>query len=278
MNTLSYIFKSSKVFILGFTLLLSCAAGLLSSCHSKIAPQSVSARETTAQRSTLNLETTDTHGNPELLGHCTRERLQQAPYNAWFVKNYKDYTIDSATANQLKPLLAGKQFMIFMGTWCGDSQREVPRLFKIFDYCGLDASALKLIMVSNADSTYKQSPGHEEHGRDIFRVPDLLLLQNGQELGRIVESPVNSLEKDLLALAAGQTYSPNYKGADFLIHLFRQESKDQIESRLPAIAQQIRPLLSSPAELKPYARVMQTAGEKDKAEIALKLNNLIFTP
>lgn len=253
--------------IFSYILLLSYLLGN-TACHSGIVPQ----------HSTINKETTDTHGKPELLGICTKERLQQAPYNAWFVKNYQDYTVDSATADQLKPGLAGKKLRIFMGTWCGDSQREVPRMFKILDYCGIKASSIQLIMVSNADSTIKQSPGHEEKGLDIFRVPDLIVLDQEKESGRIVESPVNSLEKDLLAITSEQSYTPNYKGAAFLIHLFRVEKMDQIEGELPAIAGQIRPLVSSPGELKSYAHVMQAGGEKDKAEIALKLNALIFAP
>jgi hypothetical protein len=246
-------------------LLLSYALGH-TACHSRIVPQQTS----------YHRETTDTHGNPELLGVWSEERLQQAPYNTWFVKNYQDYTVDSASADQLRSGLAGKKLRIFMGTWCGDSQREVPRIFKILDYCGIPASAIELITVSNADSTIKQSPGHEEKGLDIFRVPDLIVFDHGKEQGRIVESPISSLEKDLLAITGGQPYTPTYKGAAYLTRLFRSEKMDRIEGDLPAIAEQIRPLVSSPGELKSYAHVMQAAGEKDKAEIAGKVNAIIF--
>jgi hypothetical protein len=258
-------FKNTKMnkTIFSYILILSYALSH-TSCHSRIVPQ--------------HSETTDTHGKPELLGVWTKERLQQAPYDSWFVKNYKDYVVDSATADLLKPALAGKKLKIFMGTWCGDSQREVPRIFKILDYCGIKASSVQLILVSNADSTIKQSPGHEEKGLDIFRVPDLIVYDQGNESGRIVESPVNSLEKDLLVITGGQAYTPNYKGAAFMIHLFRTEKIDQIQGELPAIAGQVRPLVTSAGELKSYAHVMQMGGEKDKAEIALKVNALIFVP
>jgi hypothetical protein len=246
--------------------LLIALSFLYISCHSRMFPR----------QSSLNKETTDTQGNPELLGPCTKERLQQAPYNSWFVKNYQDYTVDSMTADQLKTRLSGMQFRIFMGTWCGDSQREVPRIFKILDYCGIPASSIQLIMVSDADSTYKQSPSHEERGLNIFRVPDLIVLDHGMETGRIIESPVSSLEKDLLTISGKEPYTPKYKGAAFLIHLFRVEKIEQIEGELPAIAGQIQPLVSSPGELRSYAHTMQAAGEKDKAGVALKLNALIF--
>jgi hypothetical protein len=156
------------------------------------------------------VESTDKNGHPMLLGPGTRQRLQQPPYDNWFVKNYDEYAVDSITATRLKPALTGKRFLIFMGTWCGDSRREVPRMFKILDCCGVDPSRIQLIMVSNLDRLYKQSPGHEEKGRDIRRVPDLIVLAGKKEIGRIVESPITSLEKDLLAIITRQNYIPNY--------------------------------------------------------------------
>jgi hypothetical protein len=243
---------------------------IFASCHAKLAPRSSSHSDV------YNQQITDEHGNPQLLGKCTRTALLQAPYNNWFVKNYNNYSVDSPTADRLKTSLAGRRFRIFMGTWCGDSQREVPRIFKILDYCGIDSSSIQLVMVSASDSTYKQSPGHEEKGMDIFRVPDLIVLDQGREIGRIVESPVSSLEKDLATLTGGGIYTPHYPGADRLMHIFREEKMTTIEKELPALAERIKPLVHSPNELKGYARVMRTAGEARKASIILQVNALIF--
>lgn len=268
-------------------MLLFSYALLSASCHSKMVPQnSVAARNsinrTTAASSstlpnrTLNKEVVDEKGNPQLLGICTRAALLQPPYNSWFVKNYDDYTLDSATANRLRISLTGRRLTIFMGTWCGDSRREVPRIYKILDYCGIDSSAVQLIMVSAADSAYKQSPGHEERGRDIFRVPDFIVQDQDRELGRIIESPVISLEKDLLLLAANEGYTPQYPGANRLMRIFREEEPAKMEEQLPELAARIRPLVHSSSELNGYARVMRTAGEHRKASIILKINALIF--
>jgi hypothetical protein len=233
--------------------------------------------------------------------------LEQVPYDGWFVKNYSDYKVDSATADQLRSKLAGKRrhgrlgrrpiirglsdtgyisrnpypdkhirLFIFMGTWCGDSQREVPRIFKILDYCGIDSSVVQLVMVSAADSTYKQSPGHEERGLNIFRVPDLIVLDKEKELGRIVESPVQSLEKDLVAITGGGSYAPHYQGAALLVKVFREEKRAKIEKELPELAARVKPLVKSPSELKSYAHVLKAAGEQQKADITLEINALIF--
>ena len=79
----------------------------------------------------------DTRGNPMLLGIHPAEDLERAPYGDWFNKNYADYTVDSATAGALRPLLKGKTFELYMGTWCGDSKREIPRMLKILRYAGV---------------------------------------------------------------------------------------------------------------------------------------------
>ncbi|MDP4151379.1 MAG: hypothetical protein Q8927_19460 [Bacteroidota bacterium] len=257
--------------LLSYIALLLCAAGTLS-CHAKLAPQSAQA----AQASVHDLEAKDSHGNPMLLGSCDRARLEQPPYDSWFVRNYRDYPIDSATADRLREALRGKRFTIFMGTWCGDSRREVPRMFRILDYCGVPASAIRLIMVSPADSDYKQSPGHEERGLNLFRVPDLLIYRDGKEMGRVVESPVVSLEKDMLTLTTGGDYTAPYQEVNYLIRLFREKGPEEIEKDLPGVCAELRPLAGSASGLISYAHVLRATGENDKAAIVTKLQGMIF--
>ena len=175
---------------------------VLAACAPKMATQ---------QTQPVNTEIIDKKGNLILLGKCTRERLARAPFDVWYTKNFDTYTVDSATANQIKPLLKNKQFLLFMGTWCGDSRREVPRIYKILDYCWVKPSQIQLITLNNSDTAYKQSPGHEERGLNIRRVPTLLIFENQREVGRVVESPVTSLEKDILAIVTGQPYEHRYK-------------------------------------------------------------------
>lgn len=152
----------------------------------------------------------DAAGNEQLAGPCSREALQQAPFANWFQANYINYKVDSATCTFIEPLLKNKKITIFLGTWCGDSRREVPRILKMLDCCNFPPEQLQLIMVSNIDSAYKQSPLHEESGRNIVRVPTIIIEEAGREKGRIVEYPVLSLEKDMLRILRNETYVPNY--------------------------------------------------------------------
>ena len=158
----------------------------------------------------VNQISKDSRGNDMLLGKCTRTALLQSPFVDWFKPNYDSYVVDSFTCNFIKPLLEGKSMTIFMGTWCGDSRREVPRVLKMLDCCGFPMNDLALVMVGNSDSLYKKSPQHEEVGKNLVRVPTIIVEQKNAEIGRIIESPITSLEKDLLAILRKEKYQPNY--------------------------------------------------------------------
>lgn len=135
-----------------------------------------------------------------MVGAVNRGGLQKTPYQDWFDAGYKTYTVDAATLQSVKDKLKNTEILVFMGTWCSDSQREVPHFYKILDNVGYNERKLKVVAVDNHPDRYKQSPQHEEKGWNIENVPTIILVQNGKELGRIVETPQQTLEKDLAAI------------------------------------------------------------------------------
>lgn len=219
---------------------------------------------------------TDDKGNTILLGIHSQQSLEQAPFATWFSKNYLDYTVDSATARLLKPLVKNKTFQIFLGTWCGDSKREVPRMLKILSYAGVRSSQIQLIMVDNRDSVYKQSPGHEESGKSIHRVPTLLINEKGKEINRIVEYPVVSLEKDLLSMLTSSSYQPHYKGAAYLIQLSGTKNIHDLQQDTTQMAEQLKGMVRNSSELNSLGYVWMAAGEMEKALLAFQLNAQLF--
>jgi thiol-disulfide isomerase/thioredoxin len=246
---------------------IAAMALLLCSCHRKII----------SETATFNRQLyTDAGGRPMLLGIHKKEDLQQPPYKDWFDKNYAEYKMDSATARQLNPFVKNKQFEIFMGTWCGDSKREVPRMFKLLEYAGVQASQIKLVMVDNHDSTYKQSPAHEEKGKDIHRVPDLLVYDHKREINRIVESPVVSIEQDLLAIVKGDPYQPNYKGASYLLKLTAGNDMDRIIKDSIRLEEKLKPMVQHSGELNTLGYVWMAAGKMDKALMVFRLNAALY--
>lgn len=149
-------------------------------------------------------------GNTLLLGKISVKQLEQPPFSEWYHSGYAAYHPDAGAKDSLSALAGGYRYEIFLGTWCGDSKREVPRLMKLLDAMGVKQSAVTIIALGNRDSLYKQSPAHEEQGKEIYRVPHLNIYKNGKEIGRVTETPVKSWEQDMLAIIRGEQYVPKY--------------------------------------------------------------------
>lgn len=141
-----------------------------------------------------------------LIGKANRKGLQMDAFKDWFAPGYEDYKADPETFNELKPLLKDVSITVFMGTWCEDSHRDVPHLYKILDQAGFDESKLTLITVSEEKTT----PQGFENEYDITNVPTIIFYKDEKELGRIVEYPIETLEKDMLAILSGKDYKHAY--------------------------------------------------------------------
>ncbi|MEX0996126.1 MAG: thioredoxin family protein [Flavobacteriaceae bacterium] len=142
---------------------------------------------------------------PILLGKQEITAIKSAPYSSWFMENYK-YSPNQKVLGSLKEALEDKKMTIFMGTWCEDSQRQVPALMNILDAIKYDNSNITLITMSED----KDTPDGLEEGFDIQYVPTIILYDGENEMGRIVEYPVESLEADLLKIATGEEYKHAY--------------------------------------------------------------------
>lgn len=132
-----------------------------------------------------------------LLGHRNMALLKQGVFQQWFMPAFAAYRPDSSVPR-------------FLGTWCGDSRRAVPRMLKMPELSVYRIQKVKLIFVSNAADAYKQSPQHEEVGKNIKRVPTMIIYNHQTEIGGIIEYPVETFEKDLLRILTGEKYVPNY--------------------------------------------------------------------
>lgn len=139
-----------------------------------------------------------------LVGKINRAGLMEEPFREWFNESYAGYEVDKATLDGVKPALLDVEVLLFMGTWCSDSQREVPHFIKIMDHLDYGTSGPQIIALSNHPDNYKQSPQHEEEGWNIEYVPTIIFVKNDKELGRIVEYPEESLEKDMRKILVGK--------------------------------------------------------------------------
>lgn len=145
-----------------------------------------------------------------LLGNIGMEQLKMGSYGLWFNTQYENYSADTSLIDRFKVKLSEHHLLLFLGTWCGDSKREVPRILKILDLANFPKERLTMVALDRRKDRYKQGPNGEEKGWDIKRVPTLILVKNTSEVNRIVERPVDTLEEDLLAILCNLDYTPNY--------------------------------------------------------------------
>ncbi len=147
----------------------------------------------------------DWDGNEILVGEINY--AQMAEYSkAWFMEDYANYRVNAERLAQIKPLLKEKTVVLLMGTWCEDSQREVPAMMKILDQAGYDTSSIKIIAVDED----KRTKENLEKAYDLSYIPALIFFEGEKEMNRIVEFPINSLEQDILDILSGQEYKNAY--------------------------------------------------------------------
>ena len=131
-----------------------------------------------------------------LYGEISRQELF-AEYPNWREK-YDKYVPNALYMDALSEKYPAVSVEIFLGTWCGDSRREVPRFLKITDISNLvDEDSIRIWAVDRD----KQLESGLAREKNIKQVATFIFLRKGKEFGRITESPVNdSLEEDILEI------------------------------------------------------------------------------
>lgn len=149
----------------------------------------------------LNKKIEDPNKHKEvMINKCTRAALTSFPeFKESYDLNYNYYKVDSAALKELGEALKGTKITIVLGTWCDDSKFQVPRFLKIIDQLNLPTEKLTFIAV---DGLKKAENGLIDN-MNIEHVPTFIFSnKKGEEIGRIVESPKETLEKDILKLTA----------------------------------------------------------------------------
>src|SRR5262245_31855033 len=163
---------------------LACISGL--ACASPPPPPPQTAAPTQPQE------------KPVVVGETTRERIEAVP--EWAAAEAAAQP-DVEACKALASVPPGAEVTVFLGTWCGDSRREVPRFWKALDAAGPEVPfAVHYIGVDRQ----KKEPSAPVTNNDIRYVPTFIVFREGREIGRIVEESPHGIENDLLALLTGQ--------------------------------------------------------------------------
>jgi thiol-disulfide isomerase/thioredoxin len=139
----------------------------------------------------------DKNGHKMLRGFITDSLLKTDTAFAWYSDAQEAYFPKENIVNIYKQHRDSVFFLIFMGTWCGDSQFIIPRFIKILDSagCGKDKITIVAVDRKKKDITSLAEIFH------ITNVPTIIPFKNGKELGRIIEyGDTGKYEEEIAAL------------------------------------------------------------------------------
>ncbi|MCA4896385.1 MAG: tetratricopeptide repeat protein [Cytophagales bacterium] len=217
------------------------------------------------------------NAEPKILGNCSLSQLEKKPYSEWYAKNFSAYEPNIQVLAALKKTNPTKYMVkIFFGSWCGDSKRELPKMTKVLEKLSFPQKNLTLIGVDDSTEVYKQSPQRQEAGMNIFRVPTFIVFENGKEVGRIVEYPTETMERDLLKIFARKEYTANYFGYPQIIRWMKDGllTDENISAR--GLAMQLKSRVSNESELNACGYVLMAQGNLREAITVLRINANLF--
>jgi thiol-disulfide isomerase/thioredoxin len=132
-------------------------------------------------------------------GVLTRNILEKEKALTWMTENRKYGSADAGAVkifSQQKDLFT---VLIFGGTWCHDSQNILPVFYRLVDKSGFPDNRITLVGVDRQ----KTAPHNWHTTWNITMVPTFIILQNGKEMGRVVEyGKTGNVEKELADIVA----------------------------------------------------------------------------
>lgn len=87
----------------------------------------------------------------------------------------------------------GYSVRCFIGVWCHDTKREMPRLLKVLKEAGFPEDNIEVYLLSKD----KKQPELEVKENKVFYTPTIIVLKDGKEVDRFVEHPYTSWVEDL---------------------------------------------------------------------------------
>lgn len=133
-------------------------------------------------------------GEEMLIGIVNRDALfSEFPI---FREHYDEYILDSVRVDSIRSCTRSIHIDVVLGTWCGDSKRNLPQFLRVLDAAANRRLSWTLICV---DRTKKDRRGVASK-YDVTRVPTFVFIEKNHEIGRIVESPMGTMEEDVCAI------------------------------------------------------------------------------
>jgi len=138
--------------------------------------------------------------DPEvMLGPLTREQVEEA--YPLYVQAEAEAAIDPQAARELVGVPPGASLVVYFGTWCSDSRRELGRFWRALDeIADQKGFSVEYVGVDRG----KVEPAPLLAGVDLHHVPTFVVRREAVEVGRVVEKSPHGIERDLADLLCGR--------------------------------------------------------------------------
>jgi len=144
--------------------------------------------------------------NDVIDGQVEKSYLFKSGNTKWFPKNYELYETDIFLSENNFSNLDNYRIELYMGVKCHDSEREVPRLIKILNELKFSDDKLKIYLLKRD----KTSDSGFEKGKNITNTPTIIFYKDSIEINRIVEFPIETLERDIYKIINDIEYRNAY--------------------------------------------------------------------
>ncbi len=107
---------------------------------------------------------------------------------------YNSYSPKPEAIAKLRKASKDISVLIIAGSWCSDTERELPAFFKVADSIGLNTDKYDIFMV---DRKHK-SVFINTDALQIYHIPTFIIYRYGKEQGRIIEQSIGGIETNML--------------------------------------------------------------------------------
>jgi thiol-disulfide isomerase/thioredoxin len=134
------------------------------------------------------------NGLKTLKGILSIDVLKNDSAFAWMRNDISWYKPNAVAVTNLKAVKDTVQLLVFVGTWCEDSQIVFPQLLKLCSEAGFDTKRITIIGVDRKKTTL----GSLCEALRVTKAPTILVLKGGKEMGRVEEFGTSGMyDKDL---------------------------------------------------------------------------------
>lgn len=124
-----------------------------------------------------------------LMGSITTDSLKRDTSLHW-LHDASAYQAKQVVVDKLKQHNSKLFIQVFCGSWCEDTQRELPKFLNVADAAGLKYSFYFL-------DRNKQSIAGEEKKYNILFVPTFIVFYEDKEIGRVIEMAPKGIENHI---------------------------------------------------------------------------------